>query len=65
MLRRRNMLKIMNNEQIRIGYIWLAKDTGVIKKKLVDMTNYFNPQRINRITSIKFWDLTKIDKKGS
>ena len=55
----------MNNEQVRIGYIWLAKDTGVIKKKLVDMTNYFNPQRINRITSIKFWDLTKIDKKGS
>ena len=54
------MLKRMNNEQIRIGYIWPAKDTGVIKKKLVDMTNYFNPQRINRITSIKFWDLTKI-----
>ena len=55
----------MNNEQVRIGYIWLAKDTGVIKKKLVDMTNYFNPQRINRITSIKFWDLTGIDKKGN
>lgn len=53
----------MNNEQVRIGYIWLAKDTGVIKKKLVDMTNYFNPRRINRISSIKFWDLTKIEKK--
>ena len=55
----------MNNEQVRIGYIWLAKDTGVVKKKLVDMTNYFNPLRINRITSIKFWDLTKIEKKGN
>jgi len=54
----------MNNEQLRIGYIWLAKDTGVIRKKLVDMTNYFNPQRINRITSIKFWDLQSIDKAG-
>jgi hypothetical protein len=53
----------MNNEQVRIGYIWLAKDAGVIKKRLVDMTNYFNPLRINRITSIKFWDLIKIDKK--
>ncbi len=54
----------MNNEQLRIGYIWLAKDAGVIRKKLVDMTNYFNPQRINRITSIKFWDLQSIDKGG-
>jgi hypothetical protein len=54
----------MNNEQVRIGFIWLAKDTGVIKKKLVDMTNYFHPQRINRITSVKFWDLQSIDKTG-
>jgi hypothetical protein len=54
----------MNNEQVRIGYIWLAKDTGVVKQKLVDMTNYFNPQRINRITSIKFWDLVKLEKKS-
>jgi hypothetical protein len=28
------------------------------------MTNYFNPQRINRITSVKFWDLQSIDKAG-
>jgi hypothetical protein len=55
----------MNNEQLRIGYIWLAKNAGVVKKQLVDMTNYFNPQRINRVTSVKFWDLIKIEKKGS
>ena len=55
----------MNNEQLRIGYIWLAKDTGVIKKRLVDMTNYFNPLRINRITSVKFWDLASIETKGN
>jgi hypothetical protein len=54
----------MNNEQLRIGYLWLAKDAGVVREKLVDMTNYFNPQRINRVTSIRFRDLIKIDKKG-
>jgi len=54
----------MNNEQVRIGYIWLAKDAGVIKKELIDLTNYFNPLRINRMTSIKFWDLIKLNKKG-
>ncbi len=54
----------MNNEQIQIGYLWLAKDTGVVKKQLLEMTNYFNPLRINRISSVKFWDLMKIDKKG-
>ena len=29
--------------QVRIGYIWLAKVSGVVKKKLVDITNYFDP----------------------
>jgi len=54
----------MNSEQLCIGYVWLAKDTGVIKKRLIDMTNFFNPQRNNRINSVKFWDLQSIEKQG-
>ena len=47
------MLKRMNNEQVRIGYIWLAKDTGVIKKKLVEMTNRLTIEKaIDKISGV-------------
>jgi hypothetical protein len=47
----------VKNEKIRVGYMWLAKDTGPVKVASMDITNYFHPKRTNRINDIRFWEL--------
>jgi len=52
----------VRNEKIRVGYIWLAKDVGTVKEELIDITNYFHPERTNRIDAIRFWKLADLKK---
>ena len=52
----------VRNEKLRVGYIWLARGKGIIKEKSVEMVNYLNPLRMNRISAVRFWQLTKMEK---
>ncbi len=46
-------------ERIRISYQWLAKGKGIVKMQQVEFANFFRPERINEISGVQFWELTK------
>jgi hypothetical protein len=46
-------------ERIRVGYQWLAKGKGIVKLQQVEFGNFFRPERINEISGVQFWELTK------
>ncbi len=48
-------------EKIRTGYIWLSKDKGMVKQELIQVRNYFLPQRIHEISGVNIWDLAKLE----
>lgn len=47
-------------EKIRTGYIWLAKEKGIVKQEFINLRNYFLPERINEISATTLWDLTEL-----
>jgi hypothetical protein len=49
-------------EKIRLGYLWLAENRGVVKQQLLELSNYFLPQRVNEIADVQFWELEKMEK---
>jgi len=46
-------------ERIRISYQWLAKGKGIVKMQQVEFANFFRPEKINEISGVQFWELTK------
>jgi len=52
---------IMGFDAIRVGYIWLAPDTGIVKEDLVNMYNYADPQTMHSIFDVRLWELEKFE----
>ena len=46
-------------ERIRVSYQWLAKGKGIVKMQQVEFANFFRPEKINEISGVQFWELTK------
>ncbi|MCX5905575.1 MAG: hypothetical protein NTV89_19365 [Proteobacteria bacterium] len=46
---------------IRVGYIWLASDTGIVKEDLINMFNYTVPEMAHSIFDVRFWKLAKLE----
>ena len=46
---------------IRVGYIWLAPDTGIVKEDLINMFNYAVPEMMHSIFDVRFWKLAKFE----
>jgi hypothetical protein len=46
---------------IRVGYIWLAPDTGIVKEDLINMFNYAVPEMAHSIFDVRFWQLAKLE----
>jgi hypothetical protein len=46
---------------IRVGYIWLAPDTGIVKEDLINMFNYAMPEMMHSIYDVRFWKLAKFE----
>jgi hypothetical protein len=46
---------------IRVGYIWLAPDTGIVKEDLTNMFNHAAPEMMHSIFDVRFWKLAKFE----
>ncbi len=46
---------------VRIGYIWLAPDTGIVKEHVINLYNYSLPQSTHLLHDVRFWELKHID----
>jgi hypothetical protein len=46
---------------IRVGYIWLAPDTGIVKEDLVNMFNYAAPDMMHSIFDVRLWRLAAFE----
>jgi len=46
---------------IRVGYIWLAPDTGIVKEDLTNMFNYAVPEMMHSIFDVRLWKLAKFE----
>lgn len=46
---------------IRVGYIWLAPDTGIVKEDLINMFNYAVPEMMHSIFDVRLWKLAKLE----
>jgi hypothetical protein len=55
----------MRIEKFSAGYVWLGRDKGIVKEELVDVTNFFSPQRVNEVSSDRFLQLESIQKAGT
>jgi hypothetical protein len=51
----------MQFDFIRVGYIWLAPDTGIVKEDLINMFNYAVPEMAHSIFDVRFWKLAKLE----
>lgn len=51
----------MQFDVIRVGYIWLAPDTGIVKEDLINMFHYAMPEMMHSIFDVRFWNLTKLE----
>jgi hypothetical protein len=51
----------MQFDVIRVGYIWLAPDTGIVKEDLINMFNYAVPEMMHSIFDVRFWKLAKLE----
>ena len=47
-------------EFIRTGYIWLAKNKGIVKEETIEMWNFALPGKPNSINEVRFWKLASI-----
>ena len=52
---------VVNFDAIRVGYIWLAPDVGIVKEDLINMYNYADPRTMHSIFDVRFWELVKFD----
>jgi len=48
---------VMGFDAIRVGYIWLAPDMGIVKEDLVNMYNYADSQAMHSIFDVRLWEL--------
>ena len=46
---------------IRVGYIWLAPDTGIVKEDLINMFNYAAPEMEHSIFDVRLWKLAQFE----
>lgn len=46
---------------IRVGYIWLAPDTGIVKEDLTNMFNYASPEMMHSIFDVRLWKLATFE----
>jgi len=52
---------VVNFDVIRVGYIWLAPDVGIVKEDLINMYNYADPRTMHSIFDVRLWELAKFD----
>jgi hypothetical protein len=53
----------MQREKIRVGFIWLAKDTGIVKQESISISNTFHPLSPLFVYNIQRWKLAKIEQR--
>jgi hypothetical protein len=46
-------------DAIRVGYIWLAPQVGIVKEDLVNMYNYTDPKAVHSIFDVRQWELAQ------
>ncbi len=52
---------VVNFDSIRVGYIWLAPDVGIVKEDLINMYNYADPRMMHSIFDVRLWELARFD----
>jgi len=52
---------VVNFDSIRVGYIWLAPDVGIVKEDLINMYNYASPETMHSIFDVRLWELEKVE----
>ncbi len=46
---------------VRVGYIWLAPDTGIVKEDLTNLFNYADPAAVHSIFDVRLWKLAAFE----
>ena len=60
-LAHRSTAHFIQLDSLRIGYIWLAKDLGIVKENVVNFYNYGSPKSITSVFDVRFWRLAKYE----